>query len=248
VTRRKRKEAIMFGYRARIGYISPSVIELNAYDFYRIVPDGVGLIAVACMVGGWKEEAYKQSLSQVEACAKELGRRSCDFIIHGGAPLVLAQGKGFEANLLETLQRLTGVPCTTSVVAAMDAFRDLSASRLAVVDPYPADLNDKMVKYLGDWGFEVASVVSLGRSFTESSVVSIADIYRAAKKAVKEAKNATAIFIPCANFPVVDVIEDIETDLGLPVISNITSQLYVAFKKIGMREKINGYGKLMRML
>ncbi|MGH7825372.1 MAG: hypothetical protein ACREQ7_09380 [Candidatus Binatia bacterium] len=33
----------MFGYRARIGYISPSVIELNAYDFYRIVPKGVGL-------------------------------------------------------------------------------------------------------------------------------------------------------------------------------------------------------------
>jgi maleate cis-trans isomerase len=119
----------MFGYRARIGYISPSVIELNAYDFYRIVPKGVGLIAVACMVGGWKEDAYKQALSQVEVCAKELGRRSCDFIIHGGAPLVLSQGKGFEANLLETLRKITGVPCTTSIVAAMDAFRDLSASR-----------------------------------------------------------------------------------------------------------------------
>jgi hypothetical protein len=46
----------------------------------------------------------------------------------------------------------------------------------------------------------------------------------------------------------VDVIEDIETDFGLPVISNITSQRYVAFKAIGMREKINGYGKIMRML
>jgi maleate isomerase len=238
----------MFGYRARIGYISPSVIELNAYDFYRIVPDGVGLIAVACMVGGWKEEAYKQALAQLEACAQELGRRSCDFIIHGGAPLVLSQGKGFEANLLGQLQRITGVPCTTSIVAAMDAFRDLGASRLAVVDPYPPDLNDKMVKYLKDWGFEAASVVSLGTTFTGSSVASIADIYRAAKKAVSEAKHATAIFIPCANFPVVDVIEDIEIDLGLPVISNITSQLYVAFKAIGMREKIDGYGKLLRML
>lgn len=238
----------MFGYRARIGYISPSVIELNAYDFYRIVPKGVGLIAVACMVGGWKEDAYKQALSQVEVCAKELGRRSCDFIIHGGAPLVLSQGKGFEANLLETLRKITGVPCTTSIVAAMDAFRDLSASRLAVVDPYPPDLNDKMVKYLRDWGFEAVSVVSLGTTFTESSIASIADIYRAAKKAVKEASNAIAIFIPCANFPVVDVIEDIETDLGLPVISNITSQLYVAFKAIGMRGKINGYGKLLRRL
>jgi maleate cis-trans isomerase len=44
------------------------------------------------------------------------------------------------------------------------------------------------------------------------------------------------------------VIEDIEMDMGLPVISNMTSQLYAAFKAIGMREKINGYGKLMRML
>jgi len=47
---------------------------------------------------------------------------------------------------------------------------------------------------------------------------------------------------------VVDVIEDVETDTGLPVIANITSQLYAAFKTIGMREKINGYGKLLRLL
>ena len=46
----------------------------------------------------------------------------------------------------------------------------------------------------------------------------------------------------------VDVIEDIIMDFGLPVIINITSQLYVGFKAIGMREKINGYGKIMRML
>ena len=238
----------MFGYRARIGYISPSVFELNAYDFYRIVPEGVGLIGVACMVEGWKEDAYKRALAQVEACARELSRRFCDFIIHGGAPLVVSQGKGFEAQLVEKLQAITGVPCTTSIVAAMDSFRDLSASRLAVVDPYPPDLNEKMVRYLKEWGFEVASLVSLGTTFTESSAASVGDIYRAAKRAVREAGKAEAIFIPCANFPVVDVVEQIETDLGLPVIANITSQLYVAFKAIGMREKIKGYGKLLQMV
>jgi maleate cis-trans isomerase len=211
-------------------------------------PKGVGLIAVTCMVEGWKEDAYQRALAQVEACARELGRRACDFIIHGGAPLVLSQGKGFETRLLTQLQELTGAPCTTSIVAAMDAFRDLSATRLAVVDPYPAELNAKMTAYLKDWGFEVASLVSLGTSFTESSIASIADIYRAAKRAIKEAQNPQAVFIPCANFPVIDVIEDIETDFGLPVISNITSQLYVGFKTIGMRERVTGYGKLMRML
>ena len=238
----------MFGYRARIGYITPSVFELNAYDFYRIVPDGVGLVGVACMVEGWKEEAYKKALAQVESCAQELSRRFCDFVIHGGAPLVLSQGKGFETGFIEKLQAITRVPCTTSVVAAMDAFRDLSATRLAVVNPYPADLNEKLVGYLKDWGFEVGSLVSLDTGFTECSIASVADIYRAAKRAVREARDPQAIYIPCTNFPVVDVIEEIETDLGLPVIANMTSQLYVAFKAIGMKEKIDGHGRLMRML
>jgi maleate isomerase len=112
----------------------------------------------------------------------------------------------------------------------------------------PADLNDKMAEYLNKWSFEVGSVVSLGTAFTRSSVASVADIYRAARKAAEEAQNAEAIFIPCTNFPVVDLITAIETDTGLPVIANITSQLYTAFKAIGMREKINGYGKLLRLL
>jgi maleate isomerase len=246
--RQNRKVDLMFGYRARIGFISPSVIELRGYDFYRIVPPGVGMIAVTCMVEGWKEEAYKEALAKVEACAQELRRRSCDFVIHAGAPLVLSQGKGYEASLIESIQATTGVPCTTAIVAAMESFKDLSVSRLAVVDPYPPDLNAKVVSYLKEWGFDVGSVVSLGTAFTKSSVASVAEIYRAAKKAVKEASNAQGIFIPCTNFPVVDVIKDIETDTGIPVIANITSQLYVAFKTIGMRERINGYGKLLRML
>jgi maleate cis-trans isomerase len=238
----------MFGFRARIGYISPSVFELNAYDFYRIAPQGIGLVGVACMVEGWKEEAYKKALAQVESCARELGRRSCDFVIHGGAPLVLSQGKGFETSFLEKLRGITKVPCTTSVVAAMDAFRDLSATRLAVVNPYPPDLNEKLVAYLKDWGFEVTSLVGLSASFTELSTASIADIYRAARQAVREARDPQAIYMPCTNFPVVDAIEAIETDLGLPVIANMTSQLYVAFKAIGMKQKVDGYGTLMRMV
>jgi maleate cis-trans isomerase len=116
---------------------------------------------------------YKRALAQVEACARELARRSCDFVIHGGAPLVLSQGKGFEAKLLAQLREIIGVPCTTSIVAAME---------LAVVDPYPPDLNAKMTAYLKDWGFEVASLISLGISFTESSIASVGDIYRAAKR------------------------------------------------------------------
>ena len=64
------EEKVLFGSRARIGFISPSVIELRGYDFYRIVPKGVGMIAVTCMVEGWKDDAYKDALGKVEDCAR----------------------------------------------------------------------------------------------------------------------------------------------------------------------------------
>jgi maleate cis-trans isomerase len=88
------------------------------------------------------------------------------------------------------------------------------------------------VEYLKEWGFAVSALQSLGMTFTESSVISVGDIYRSGKRAVNEGGNAEGIFIPCANFPVVDVIEKIETDLSQPYISNIISQFYVAFKAI----------------
>ena len=125
---------------------------------------------------------------------------------------------------------------------------DLGASRLAVVDPYPADLNAKMAEYLAQLGFRGRFCRESQTSFTKSSVASVADIYRAARKAAKEVPNAEAIFIPCTNFPVVDVITDIETDTGLPVIANITSQLYSAFKAIGMREKIRRLRQTVSLL
>ena len=34
----------MFGWRKRIGYIGPTVMEVVPYEFYKFAPDGVGLV------------------------------------------------------------------------------------------------------------------------------------------------------------------------------------------------------------
>jgi hypothetical protein len=73
----------------------PSIIELKAYDFYRIAPKGVGMIAVTCMVGGWKEEAYKQALKTVRVVEIELG--------HGKHKRSVTQGTARAARILRAL-------------------------------------------------------------------------------------------------------------------------------------------------
>ena len=154
----------MFGWRARIGYLCPSVFEMIAYDFYRIVPPGVGLIGVTCMIDGWQADAYKTGLARIEECATEMGRRKCDFIIHAGVPLVVSQGKGYEREVIKKIETLTNVPATTSIVAGMGALRALSVRRVGLVNPYPYELNDAVVAFMKTHGLR--STLSLASAPT----------------------------------------------------------------------------------
>ena len=78
----------MFGWRKRIGYIAPTVMEVVPYEFYRFAPDGVGLVGVTCNIDGFEPQEFEKGLSQVSQAASYLGSRGVDFIIHGGGPLV----------------------------------------------------------------------------------------------------------------------------------------------------------------
>jgi maleate isomerase len=238
----------MFGWRARIGYLCPSVFEMIAYDFYRIVPPGVGLIGVTCMIEGWNNDAYRKGLERIEACANELGRRKCDFIIHAGVPLVVSRGIGCESEVIEKIETLTGVPATTSIVAGMQALKALSVRRLGIVNPYPAELNKAVVGFLNGHGFEVASIVSLGADFTRIGDILEADVYSAAKKAIKSSPGIEGLYLPCPQFPALDVIGAIESDFGIPAVGHLTSEVWLALKTLGIRSSIGGFGKLLTIV
>jgi maleate isomerase len=238
----------MFGWRARIGYLCPSVFEMIAYDFYRIVPPGVGLVGVTCMIGGWQDDAYRKGLARIEECARELGRRNCDFIIHAGVPLVVSQGLGYEREVINKVESLAEVPATTSIVAGMEALRALSVRRVGLVNPYPSDLNKAVVAFLKGHGFEVEAVVSLGADFTRIGDISEADVYAAAKQAVKQSPKLEGLYLPCPQFPVLDVIDAIETDLRIPAVGHLTSEIWLALKALNIRNPIQGFGKLLTMI
>jgi maleate isomerase len=238
----------MFGWRARIGYLCPSVFEMIAYDFYRIVPPGVGMIGVTCMIEGWKKEAYRTGLDRIEEAAKELGRRNCDFVIHAGVPLIVSQGLGFENKVIEKIESLTDVPATTSIVAGMEALKALSVRRIGLVNPYPSELNEAVVGFLNGRGFHVGPVVSLGADFTRIGDASEADVYSAAKQAVRNDPKLEGLYLPCPQFPALDVIDAIERDLGISAVGHLTSEVWFALKAIGVRKSVSGFGKLLTMV
>src|SRR5215813_5268014 len=76
----------MFGWRRRIGYIGPTVMEVVPYEFYRFAPDGVGLVGVTCNIDDWSKDYFDQALAQVTTAAAYLGvRAAMEALRHMGA-------------------------------------------------------------------------------------------------------------------------------------------------------------------
>lgn len=238
----------MFGWRKRIGGISPSVLETLVYDFFNFAPEGVGFCGISCNISGWAEDQYEHALATVIESAQSLAAREVDFIIHFGVPLVVAQGKGYDEELIDRIESGTGVPATTSIRSAMNALWKFKASKIAIASPYPEEENQKTAQFLSDYGFEVMSVASLGINFKGLHSVSPGEIYRFAGRVLEGAPDAEALYIPCPQWPAADVVETIETDYGKPVVASSQADFWQAFSRLGLRDPIEGYGSLLASL
>jgi maleate cis-trans isomerase len=238
----------MFGWRKRIGYITPSVMETAAYEFYKFAPEGVGLVSVSCNIEDWKSEEYERGLSQADTRADDLASRAVDFIIHGGGPLVFSRGKGYDQEIVNHLVKRTGVPSTTTIKAAVDGMFHLNAKNVAVASIYPDETNAKLGRFLSDYGFKVSKLANQPTDFKRIYSVPMADIYRFAVDTLKSAPDADVLYMPCPQWPVCDVIDIIERDTGRPVVASTAANFFAAFSHLGIRDKIVGHGALLKSL
>ena len=80
------------------------------------------------------------------------------------------------------------------------------------------------------------------------SATSEADVYAAAKQAVKQSPKIGGLYLPCPQFPALAVISEIESDLQIPAVGHLTSEIWMAFKTLKIRTPIQRLGKLLTMM
>lgn len=238
----------MFGWRKRIGYIGPTVMEVVPYEFYRFAPDGIGLVGVTCNIDDWSAEWFDKALAQVATAAAYLGSRGVDYIIHGGGPLVAARGAGFDEIIVGDIEKASGVPATTGIRAAMEALRDVGAKRIAIASPYPERHNRAMADYLCAHGFDIASAAGLDVPFKRLQSVPPDDIRRFADKVFAGCGACDALYLPCPQWQAAQIVDDIERDVGVPVVAYTHASFFVAFRALGIDEPITGHGRLLASL
>ncbi len=238
----------MFGWRKRIGYIGPTVMEVVPYEFYRFAPEGVGLVGVTCSIDDWSPEQFEKGLAQVAAAAAYLGSRAVDFIIHGGGPLVVARGKGYEEIIVKDIEAASKVSATTGVRAAMEACATWGRDGSRSLRPI---LSDTIRRY------RLISACMASSLFASRAWMCRSSNCRASHQptsvalrqdVIAHAPQCDALYLPCPQWQAAQIVDALEQESGIPAIAYSHASFFVAFRTLGLKDQIHGHGRLLASL
>jgi maleate cis-trans isomerase len=242
--------ADMYGWRGKIGHISPSRGDIFVHEFYQMAPKGVLLFNTTGTIRQLDRANMEHQLTRIEEAAADLAQEGMDLIMIGGTPLFTSQGAGSDIRIAHHIQEKVHTPVTAGVTGEIAALKELGIKKLIVASPHEPELDAVLKVFLEYSGFQVVHTGGLGIKLNaDISKLPEHASYRLAKKLFFEApEHADGVFIPCPRWPTIGNIELLEQELGCPVITSSQAYCWWGLKLLHIRENITGYGQLMRTL
>jgi maleate isomerase len=237
----------MYGWRAKIGRISPSPETVGCEEWRRALPDGVCLVETRTLLHEVTMAGLAETVKQVERAALELASAEVDVILQAGTAIAFFRGFGHDQELSRRITGATGIKATTSLTSVVEALRILGIQRPAIATSYLADIDARLVDVLRQSGFEVAGIRGMGikRSIDMGKVMPD-ETYRLARDVAHSAPNPDGIFISCGNLRSFEAIERLEADTGLPVVTSNQAGLWQTLRMIGIGDRLPYLGRLLK--
>lgn len=138
-------------------------------------------------------------------------------------------GLAGEARLRESMEAYGAVRAVTTGGALLEALTALGVRRVGVGTPYDRTLTIRLERFLADAGFEPVQLAYLGLTgnVPQVSRETVRELARAACT-----DDAEAVFLSCTNLPTIDVLADLEAELGRPVLSANLVSVWSALRSL----------------
>jgi maleate isomerase len=234
----------LIGWKARLGVIVPGGNFVLEPEFYKMTPEGVSVHFSRLTQGSISEAHFQVMFDEAARAANEL--RLTDAIGFGCTSASLYKGPDYTEELIRRMQEASGVPCTTTSTAVVNALREMEIRKFSVATPYEDWVNQAEKRFLEENGFKVCNIEGLNLRGSEISDLPLSAAYRLARKV--NCVDADGIFISCTAFRTIEILDDLESDLGKPVISSNQALMWMLLKIVGVRKAIHGFGQLLTKL
>ncbi len=181
--------------------------------------------------------------TKILAAAELLADAKVDVIAWSGTA---AGWLGFDTDrrLVERIRERTGIVATTAVLALNELLAIGGVRRLALLTPYTADVQQRIVDNYAREGIEVVSERHLGiRVNHDFALVEPATLRALAREAAAERPQAITTF--CTNLRAAPLAAAIEAELDIPFLDTVSTTVWGALRALGGDPaQIQGWGRL----
>ena len=242
-----------WGWRARVGVLTPHADIGPESEFRAMAPDGVSIHAArvplgAYTPGGAIERPIAGDAARafaepplVDDATELLAAAPLQAIAYCFTSSSYVRGAADDALLQARLEvRARNIPVVITCASATLALRALDVQRLALVNPpwFSAELSERGAEYFRAQGFEVV----LGRRAelpADQDAIKPQELYDWIRAHMP--KSAEAVFIGGNGFRAVGVIGALEHDLGRPV---LTANQVAFWHALNTRVPVTNYGQI----
>lgn len=240
----------------QLGYVIPHLhTDLDAYQFYRVAPEGMMLVTTGLNLKGYSLAAVEEELPSLWERFDLLAGKKVDRISLSGVPVASALGRKKMLEILAEARARTELACDTDLEAHIAALQHWGASRIALATRWPEPVNAALTRYLAEAGIEVIACRSRARSLEENKRASAADDHLLALElggqVLRETPDAQALLMPGGLWYAIHAVPLLEAEYDRPVLLNILSTTWAALHAVCERMRYRPdprWGKVLARL
>jgi maleate isomerase len=234
---------IDYGERLRIGMLIPSGNVIIEPQVNAMLPRGVALYAARLPLRGSSEAELLAMAANVEEAARLLGHAGVGLIAFN-CTAVSTYSKSMEDDIRQRIAAATGLPALMTSAAIVEALKSLRARKVVLLTPYIPEVNAREVVFLRNEGVEVLSETGLGLNTNTEMAKLASDVWIQLGRKSRDSR-ADAYLVSCTAVRSAEVIDELERELGRPVVTSNQAITWHCLRSAGIRDKVHGFGALL---
>jgi len=155
---------------------------------------------------------------------------------------------GFDQDqtLCQAITDSTGIPATSSVLALNEILNKMAVKRIAIVSPYTADVQEKIVANYQSININTVAEKHLNISDNFAfSEVSTEQLKSCVMEVSKQAPDAILLY--CTNLCSADQVSEWEAECNIPIIDTTSTVIWKMLREVGVDStKVNNWGRFFQ--
>jgi maleate isomerase len=232
--------------RARIGFIIPSSNRMVEPQMQRFMPNGVVPHFTRIGMTNRHKAPLEQLLPRITDAADLLADSKCDVIVLQCTGTSMSGGVDMDKHVVAEIEKVTKRPSLSTASALNAAFAALGARRLVFISETKQAGHDKKLAYLREAGYDIVADKAASLEGTDAYCTTPPRFWYDTAMALRN-DSADAYFLSCANIHTIDVIDELERDLGKPVVTSNQAALWCSLRAARIQDDVSGLGALLRL-